>query len=772
MGVVLVDRRHPFIDPLEHRQTTRRWLARWREARAEPGANRRLWRVTGLLVAMLLAHFVLDYLQNSGIVPIEGFASDALLVFPVIYASLDFGVFASLGTALAGTIVILGSELVVHDTSHELSAEWTILAIIVGIAIVLGLVQERMQDQREFLELATREASIAVWEYDVDGNSTRRSANHDQLFGLTWQRRWRLETFFATTHPDDRDRSAAAIERAMAPGGPDEYVFDVRAVHPDGTVRWMMVQGRVTVRDETGRGQFARGVLVDITARKDQEREIENLSMLYAALSECNQAVVYARDETDLFGRIVDGVVKVGVVDAAWVGLFDTLDTPPRPVAHAGPGVAEFLAERDEILAGSTARWPSVEAAQSGRIVALDVDPDSPDELSRVSTAHGWRSVVALPIRRRGAVVATMLLYLTEAGFSHESLRPLLEEMALDMSFALDLIEDNRLRELAQLELRDSEERFRAVVEQSVVGIYLMRDNHVVIANARAATLLGYESVAAMLATPAPRLDEFEDVSRRDDDGSFLVESDQERVIAVRRPGGEVAHLWLSLVPIVESEGLASLVVLDDVTAIFDRDETMSEHLREIETVLTSTVQMATSISELRDPYTAGHQGRVAAIAVAIGEEMGLDAARIEGLRMAGQLHDIGKIAIPAEILTRPGRLSDMERRLIEQHPRAGFEILQNVPFTTPVALVALQHHERLDGSGYPDGLRGDDISLEARIVAVADVLEAMSSHRPYRPSLGVAAAVDEIERGAGSSYDPVVADAALRLAQSGALPL
>jgi len=170
------------------------------------------------------------------------------------------------------------------------------------------------------------------------------------------------------------------------------------------------------------------------------------------------------------------------------------------------------------------------------------------------------------------------------------------------------------------------------------------------------------------------------------------------------------------------------------------------------------------NLSEMRDPYTAGHERRVAEIAVAIGAEMGFDAPRREGLRVAGYLHDVGKISIPAELLSKPGKLSAVEFSLIKSHAEQGFEVLKNVEFPWPVAQVALQHHERVDGSGYPRGLKGEEILLEARIMAVADVMEAMSSHRPYRVGLGIPAALAEIERGRGTAYDADAADACLRL--------
>ena len=175
-------------------------------------------------------------------------------------------------------------------------------------------------------------------------------------------------------------------------------------------------------------------------------------------------------------------------------------------------------------------------------------------------------------------------------------------------------------------------------------------------------------------------------------------------------------------------------------------------------------VNVLVSTIEMKDPYTAGHQRRVTRLARAIAREMGLPQERIEGLRMAGLIHDLGKITIPAEILSKPGQLSDIEWGLIKAHPKVGHNILKAVEFPWPVAEIVLQHHERLDGSGYPQGLSGEEIMLEARILAVADVVEAMASFRPYRPARGIDKALEEIWHNRGVLYDPEVVDVCLKL--------
>jgi len=185
---------------------------------------------------------------------------------------------------------------------------------------------------------------------------------------------------------------------------------------------------------------------------------------------------------------------------------------------------------------------------------------------------------------------------------------------------------------------------------------------------------------------------------------------------------------------------------------------------KRLQKTMEGTINTIGKITETRDPYTAGHQKNVSQIATFIAQEMKLPQDKIEGIRIASLVHDIGKISIPAEILNRPTKLSEIEYSLIKDHSQIGYDILKSIDFPWPVAQIVLQHHERLNGSGYPNKLKGDKILLEAKIIGVADVVEAMSSHRPYRPALGIDAALEEISKNKGVLYDPEVVDACLKL--------
>jgi response regulator RpfG family c-di-GMP phosphodiesterase len=193
-------------------------------------------------------------------------------------------------------------------------------------------------------------------------------------------------------------------------------------------------------------------------------------------------------------------------------------------------------------------------------------------------------------------------------------------------------------------------------------------------------------------------------------------------------------------------------------------EKKLKKTLAKLRKTLGATIHAMALTVETRDPYTAGHQRRVTNIARSIATEMKLPEDQIDGIRMAGAIHDLGKISTPAEILSKPSRLTDLEFNLIKMHPQVGYDILKEIEFSWPVAQIVLQHHERMDGSGYPQGISGDNILLEARIIAVADVVEAMASHRPYRPALGIDKALEEIAKNKSALYDPNAVEACFTL--------
>jgi PAS domain S-box-containing protein len=314
--------------------------------------------------------------------------------------------------------------------------------------------------------------------------------------------------------------------------------------------------------------------------------------------------------------------------------------------------------------------------------------------------------------------------------------------------------------------LEQAERKYRGLVEQSLVGIYMMKDLRISYANPHLASMFGYTT---------------EDLCRLD----FLalvdpVERDQVRYTIQQRLSGE-APTGHSTVKGRRKDGSEIIVeihgtrlndgsgpsltgVVMDVTEAKRAQQRNLQHVAQLERMLKDTIGAITTMGDIRDSYTAGHERRVGELAAAIGAEVGADAEAQEWLRIAGMVHDSGKIGIPTDILTKPKRLTIHEYELVKTHPELGFQILKSVEFPRPLAQVVLQHHERLDGSGYPAKLKHPDIVPEARILAVADVVESMASHRPYRAALGIDMALNEIRSKAGALYDHSAVDACVRL--------
>jgi PAS domain S-box-containing protein/putative nucleotidyltransferase with HDIG domain len=233
-------------------------------------------------------------------------------------------------------------------------------------------------------------------------------------------------------------------------------------------------------------------------------------------------------------------------------------------------------------------------------------------------------------------------------------------------------------------------------------------------------------------------------------------------------PGKEPRWLHFTSAAIRDAKGemIGAIETMTDISPLKRAEDELRENVERLKKVMSGVIRAIDVIVETRDPYTAGHQHQVARLATAIATEMGLPADTVEAIYVAASIHDLGKIYVPAEILSKPGHISDIERGIIRTHPQVGYDILKSIDFPWPIAEIVLQHHERIDGTGYPRGLKDGDIRIEARILGLADVVESMGSHRPYRPTLGTEKALDEIRKNRGTLYDPAVVDVCLALFQ------
>ena len=330
-------------------------------------------------------------------------------------------------------------------------------------------------------------------------------------------------------------------------------------------------------------------------------------------------------------------------------------------------------------------------------------------------------------------------------------------DMALLNVFA-ELVGNALERKRTEDFLRESEEKYRSVVEKASDGIVILQDAKIKFINPRLAEMWG-GPVDELLNRPITEFLHPDEVPKVLGRYKKRMEGKKAppiyETIMVRKDGSNL-HVELNA-GISQYKG-------QKANQVFVRDITERKQAQTWRKVLEGAIEAIAMTLEMRDPYTAGHQQRVARLACAIAEEMGLPQQQIDGLRIAGLMHDLGKVTIPAEILSKPSKLTETEFSIIKNHPQVAYDILKKIDFPWPVADIVLQHHEYLDGSGYPQGLKEKDILLEARILTVSDVVEAMASHRPYRPALGIERALDEIKFGKGTKFDASVVDACLAI--------
>jgi PAS domain S-box-containing protein/putative nucleotidyltransferase with HDIG domain len=332
---------------------------------------------------------------------------------------------------------------------------------------------------------------------------------------------------------------------------------------------------------------------------------------------------------------------------------------------------------------------------------------------------------------------------------------------------------DKKLHELEEQhrKLKESEENYRRLIEGLSTDYIIFRhdkDGRYTYVSPTVTALLGYNVDEYMIHysqcfTPNPINKEAKRLTELAL-SSGVVQPPYE--IEVYTKNGATRFLLISEHPLKDSEGSVTGMegIAHDITEQKLSAKMEEETREQLHIALIDMIRAVALTIEKRDPYTSGHQQRVAEIAVRITEEMGWEEIRIEGIRLGALIHDIGKIAVPIEILSKPGKLMDIEFSLIKVHPQSGYDILKEINFPWPIAQMIYQHHERLDGSGYPHALFGEQIIMEARVLAVADVVEAISSHRPYRRALGIGVAIQEMEANKGRFYDSEIADICIRL--------
>ncbi len=505
-------------------------------------------------------------------------------------------------------------------------------------------------------------------------------------------------------------------------------------------------------------------------SRIEAVKRSKQLHFLYETLSATNRAMVRAQSQEELiedFFEVLSGTSAFPVLFVASVG-----SGQPGPSLNLIKtfGVPDPMQEKIR-LAVSDPHGAIVQRMPHLKLGVVEIK-----ELSDISGPSEWIQFlmhqeinvrVLVPLFVDQHLVSIIGLYgrnLEE--FDAEQLR-LLNQLSSDVSFGLnDLSASERIWKSEQA-LIESESHFRSMIEQSAAGMYVRRHDRFIYVNPKYCDMVGYtkdelinEQVFRFISNDPDNIKRIQEAWERLDSGEPSVSY----VVPFIHKDGGVLELELLAKRIDWDGEPAHIVLVNDITETKRQQEKINTYVTQLEDMMRATLEAVANMVEMRDPYTAGHEKRVGIIARDIAQEMGWPEERSRPMELVGLVHDIGKIAVPSEILTKPTKLNDIEMQLMRIHPQVGYDIIKHVPFPLPVAEIIYQHHERMDGSGYPRGLKGDEILPESRVLAVADVIESMATHRPYRAARGIEEALTEVERHAGTRFDAEVSQAAIRL--------
>jgi PAS domain S-box-containing protein/putative nucleotidyltransferase with HDIG domain len=566
---------------------------------------------------------------------------------------------------------------------------------------------EREEKYRTILQGITE----GYFEVDLAGNLT---FFNDSLCKMLGYRRDELKGM-NNRHYMDTDNAKRVYETfnyVYRTGNPYR-AFDWELTRKDGS-RCFVETSVSLIRDSEGQAIGFRGIARDVTPRKQTEDALRESEERY------RQLVTHAPA----------GIYEVDFINQRFVTVNDVM------CEYTGYSKEEFL------------------ALSPSDILTEDSKKLFIERMSRAFAGEEVPETVEYKIKGKGGKEFWVIL---NAKYTYVKGVP---------TGAAVVVYDITQRKLAEFALRESEEKYRLLVDNANDGIFIAQDGRIKFPNPKTQEILGYstDELAEMPYTDLIHPDDRVLLPKIRE--GRLKEGARSSTYAVRVMDRDGKQLWaqISSVPIIWEERPATLNFVRDISLQKKAEQGLRQSLAKLRKITGATIQAMAQTVEVRDPYTAGHQRRVSDLARAIATQMGLASKQIDGIRMAGVIHDIGKISVPAEILSKPGLLTDLEFSLIKTHPQVGYDILKEIEFPWDIAQIVLQHHERLDGSGYPQGLSGGVILLEARILAVADVVEAMASHRPYRPALGIEKALQEISDRMGRVYDADVVGTCLEL--------
>lgn len=679
-----------------------------------------------------------------------------------------------------------------------------LLAVVTGVLAQEKMARELFQS-RALLETAGRVARFGGWSVNLAENkmiwSDQVAAIHEMPPGYTPLTEEGL-SFYA---PEWQDKITRIFGECAREGRP--YDEEMEIITARGKRVWVRTTAEA-VRNESGTIIAVEGAFQDISERKQAEEALSRIEWMLSPDRHAGFAAITVETgnliQLNTSRLILDSVGEEILKDIAndYMGL---LETSTSIYEKNGDYALDILTSAwCRFLDSASRRFCPTDdnraALQSGKWLCHEscwtdaskvaIDSGLPTDI----TCRGGIKVYAVPIRAGGEVVGSINFGYGDPPRDLNTLQRLAEKYAVDAAelakaaeayelrphFITEIAKE-RLRASARLigtlveqkqtekALQESERKFKDLVEQTSDLVWEVDcDGNYTYVNSRAKDLLGYEMDELLGKTP------FDFVAA----GEYgKVREQLEIAVLAKKPflrlesvfthkNSQSVVLERSGVPVYDDSGSLKGYrgISRDITDRKKTEEALQRSFENLQKTLEATVNVLAAAAEMRDPYTSGHQRRVADLACAIAGVMALPEEQIEEIRIAAILHDIGKINIPSEILCKPGKLSDLEMALLKNHPQVSCEIVKRIPFAGPIDCIVAQHHERMNGSGYPYGLSGEEILLGARILAVADVVEAMSSHRPYRSALGINAALQEISSNSGILYDSTVVENCLKL--------
>ena len=539
----------------------------------------------------------------------------------------------------------------------------------------------------------------------------------------------------------------------------------VRCQRQDGELLEVEISA-IPLIDQQGEMLGLLAIFADVTRRKREEVEYRHINHVLSLVSATKKAMFRAVREDELLQGVCRTLIDVGGYGLAWIGLIT--DERRRTIRLASWEKSDHQSRIDSPFRDGealSATDPIATALRTGTaFVASDLTMTG-NEAPWLANAFnsGFGSLVAVPLLSGPRAIGVLVIsaHRTDAFTAVEV--DLLVEIADDLAYGIESLRARLQWQRAQDKLLDTARQWRSTFDAIADPICVVDGAGNVARCNRAASRQFGKRFDEILGRPLVALMQGPGISV-DDRLLAGVAANGKTEDEITAYGDRLFKITVN--PIFdEQQGYCGAIhVMEDITEFQLADQQSKQNFKRLESIIDDSISAIMKITEMRDPYTAGHELRVSQLACAIAQEMGLREERVEGIRVAGRLHDIGKLYVPSEMLGKSGRLSEVEFNIIKAHPQAGYEILSTVDFPWPIASIVLQHHERLNGSGYPNGLSSHEIVLDARILAVADVVESMASHRPYRPARGIQKALQEVEDGMGTLFDPDVVAACLRL--------